>query len=190
MSYRHSAFYLANASVLEPSAASSGVASSATASSMFDKHFHNDLVRCATNAYTYIAAEVDPSVVEYKNDAVVDVNMNTTGVLDNMCREHSRGTCSCNYHVFVGRGCWVDGEWYSCYYQYLSENGHSCYYTKVEESSVSEVVELSPDCYRFSQHPISFEPRECSACGVLYCACNLTITHLTVTCNSNDLFVF
>ena len=107
-----------------------------------------------------------------------------------MFREHSRDTCSCKYRVFVGRGpnCWVDGNWYSCYYQYLFEHGHSSYYTKIEESVVSEVVEFGSDCYRFSRHPITFEPRECSANGG-YCGCNRNITRLTVTCLINDIFV-
>ena len=109
--------------------------------------------------------------------------MNTTGVLENMFREHSRNTCSCHYRVFVARGpnCWIDGD-------FLIDTQSSSHYTKVEESVISEVVELSSECYKFSGHPITFEPRECSANGG-YCVCNLKITRHTVSYLINDLFV-
>ena len=173
---------MADASVLEQGAVA--------ASETFDELFHKELYRCANNAYNYIATDIYPSVIECNSEVVNNVIMNTTGVLENMFREHSRNTCSCHYHVFVGRGpnCWMDGDWYSCYYDYLLQHGNSSYYTKIEESVVSEVVELSSDCYRFSRHPITFEPRDCSADGG-YCVCNLKITHLTATCLINDLYV-
>ena len=163
----------------------------AEATATFDELFHKELYRCAKDAYYYIATGVRPSVIDCYATAESEVAKNTTGVLENMSREHSRDTCSCNYRVYVGRGpnCWVDGDWYSCYYDYVRENGgHSSYYTKIEESVVSEVVELSSECYRFSGHPMTFEPRDCSANGG-YCGCNLKITRLTVTCLINDLFV-
>ena len=165
---------MADASVLEQGAA---------ATAAFDELYHKELYRCAKNAYVYIATDVYPSVIEYYSSAASEVTMNTTGVVENMFREHSRDTCSCHYRVFVARGpnCWIDGD-------YLLDNHPSSYYTKIEESAVSEVVELSSECYRFSRHPITFEPRECSANGG-YCGCNLKITRLTVSYLINDLFV-
>ena len=182
MSVRHSEFYMADASVLEQRAA--------VATETFDELFHKELYRCAKNAYVYIATGINPSVIDCYATAATEVVMNTTGVLENMFREHSRDTCSCNYRVFVSTGthCWVDGDWYSCFFHYLRENGRSSYYTKIEESLVSEVVELSSECYRYSRHPITFEPQEWSANGG-YCGCNLKITRLTITCLVNDLVV-
>ena len=166
---------MADASVLEQGAAE--------ATATFDELFHKELYRCAKDAYLYIATSVYPSVINYYANAVSEVDMNTTGVVENMFREHSRNTCSCHYRVFVARGpnCWIDGD-------FLIDNRPNSYYTKVEESVVSEVVELSSECYRFSGHPIPFEPRECSANGG-YCGCNLKITRLTVSYVINDLFV-
>ena len=101
MSYRHSEVYMADASVLEQGAAE--------ATATFDELYHKELYRCAKDAYVYIATSVYPSVVEYYATAVSEVDMNTTGVVENMLREHSRATCSCHYRVFVARGpnCWI-----------------------------------------------------------------------------------
>ena len=173
---------MADASVLEQGAAE--------ATATFDELFHKQLYRCAKDAYFHIAVGVYPSLLDCYAVVENEVVMNTTGVIENMFREHSQDTCSCDYRVYVSRGphCWVDGDWYSCYFEYLEENGHSSYYTKVEESLVSEVVELGSDCYRFSRHPITTEPRDCSPNGGS-CDCNLKIVRLTITCLINDLFV-
>jgi len=173
MSYRHSDFYMADASVLEQGAAE--------ATATFDELYHKELYRCAKDAYVYIATTTN--LIDYYACTVSEVDMNTTGVVENMFREHSRDMCSCDYRVFVARGpnCWIDGD-------FLTGNRPYSYNTKVEESVVSEVVELSSECYRFSEHPITFEPRECSANGGS-CNCNLKITRLTISYLINDLFV-
>ena len=54
MSYRHSEFYMADASVLEQGAAE--------ATATFDDLFHRELYRCAKDAYVYIATTVYPSL--------------------------------------------------------------------------------------------------------------------------------
>jgi len=96
MSYRHSEFYMSDASVLEQGAAE--------ATATFDELFHKEVYRCAKDAYVYIATSVYPSVIDYYANAVSEVDMNTTGVVENMFREHKRDTCSCDYRVFVARG--------------------------------------------------------------------------------------
>ena len=174
MSYRHSDFYMADASVLEQGAVE--------ATATFHDLYRKELYRCAKDAYIHIATTTN--LISYYACTVSEVDMNTTGVVENMFREHSRDTCSCNYRVFVARGgpnCWMDGE-------FLTGNRPYSYSTKVEESVVSEVVELSSECYKFSGHPITFEPRECSANGDS-CNCNLKITRLTISYLINDLFV-
>ena len=151
------------------------------------QRYYEELLRCVHSVYSSLESSC---VADYKNAFIKYVSDRTTRVVEDMFNRHCRGLCSCGYDVYVARGphCWVDGVKYSSYDQYLSEVGHSSYYVRVQESVVAEVVELSPECYRWSSHQVRRDPRECSANGGV-CRCNVKITHLTVSYVINDSFL-
>ena len=155
----------------------------------YESVYYDELLRCVHSVYSSLESS---SVGDYKYEFIKYVSERTTGVVEDMFIKHCgrQGVCSCGYDVYVAKGphCWVDGVKYSSYAEYLSEVGHSSYYVRVEESVVAEVVELSPECYRWSSHPVRRDPRECSPNGGT-CRCNVKITRLTVSYVINDLYV-
>ena len=59
---------------------------------------------------------------------------------------------------------------------------------RVQDSVVGEVVELSPECYRWSSHPVRRDLRDCCPNGGT-CRCNVKITRLAVSYVINDSFL-
>ena len=163
------------------------MATAAEQQQTYESVYYEELLRCVHSVYSSLESSC---VGDYKNAFIKYVSDRTIGVVEDMFSKHSRGLCSCGYNVYVARGphCWIDGVKYSSYGQYLSEVGHSSYYVRVEESAVAEVVELSPECYRWSSHPVRTDPRECCATGGT-CRCNVKITRLTISYVINDMFV-
>ena len=153
----------------------------------YDSIYYEELLRCGYSVYSSLESSC---VADYKNAFITYVSDRTTGVVEDICNCHCRGLCSCGFDVYVAKGpnCWIDGVKYVSYGQYLSEVGHSSYYVRVQDSVVAEVVDLGPECYRWSSHPVRRDPRECSANGGT-CGCNVKITRLTVSCVINDAFL-
>ena len=156
----------------------------------YDDQFHKELPRCVISAYIN-AVDSYHGAADWRNVLLQYVAERTTSDWDRLFKTHLQAElCPCTYRAFTAKGpnCWVDNMWYSCFSDYLCEVGHSSYYTRLKSPLFAEVVELSPECYRWSRHPISFESLECSARGTC-CACNPKITRLTVTCVINLVFV-
>ena len=153
----------------------------------YESVYYDELVRCVHSVYSSLESSC---VADYKNAFIKYVSDRTTGVVEDMFSRHCKGLCSCRCDVFVAKGpnCWIDGVKYVSYDEYLREVGHSSYYVRVQEFVVAEVVELSPECYRWSSHPVRRDPRECSANGGP-CRCNVKITRLTVSYVINDSFL-
>ena len=142
-------------------------------------NYYKELLRCVNSVYS----NVESIMGDITNSYIQHVSNESTGVIEEMYRKHSRVFCPCRVTVYVSKGlhCWIDGKEYPSYEQYLSDVGQSSYYIRVQDVAVAEVLELSPQCYPWSRHPINPNRN---------CACNLKITKLTVSYVVNDLFTF
>ena len=154
----------------------------------YDRIHYDELLRCVHSVYSSLESSC---VADYTNAFVNYVSDRTSGVVENMFTTHFRGLCSCVFDVYVARGlnCWIDGVKYASYNQYLSEVGHSSYYVRVQDSVVGEVVEVSPESYRWSSHPVRRDPQECCCLNGGACRCNVKITRLTVSYCIDDAFL-
>ena len=138
--------------------------------------YYKELLRCVNSVYS----NVECIMGDITNSYIQHVSNESTGVIEEMYRKHSRVFCPCRVTVYVSKGphCWIDGKEYPSHEQYLSDVGQSSYYIRVQDAAVAEVLELSPQFYPWSRHPINPNRN---------CACNLKITKLTVSYVVNDL---
>ena len=61
--------------------------------------YHKELLRCVGSVYSY----VEESHADYKNSFISYVSERSTGVIEGLFRQHSRGTCSCGLVCMLRR---------------------------------------------------------------------------------------